>query len=411
MAALTAACSPDESGTPGGSSASPSGGSGSGNTGSGAGPSFPPYATMDELHERALAPTCSLNNGVCHNSKEYPDTHTPSNVLALVRQPCNMSALTHGAVHDVCEPKGDRLVIPSAGIDAEIARVAVSPPDVPTADLTEVKVELAGPIASMPAQFAGDAVVRRGEAVFNVGAAGASVIASDSVSVTFELNAEKSVKTFFDDRTYPWHDLMIRVADVNANGVLGGSMGVSLIEPGDPMKSYMILRLIDTAYGDLMPRQCREWDDQATRALGCWIQGLKVNEGGEVLNADDPINYDDCTFDPAGKGKCGAGGGIDEVFAKSCGGAKCHVGEVDPAAMLDLSPGKAALSLVGVASTQVPSMNRVESGKPDESYLLCKVVAECSSRVGGLMPSGAPPLPADDIEAIRAWIAAGAPSE
>jgi hypothetical protein len=208
---------------------------------------------------------------------------------------------------------------------------------------------------------------------------------------------------------------MVRVADVNRNGVLGAAMGVSLIAPGDPSKSFVMSRILTDTYGELMPVVCRAWSEAATRALGCWIKGLKVDASGTVTNGFDPIDYASCDFDPTGKGRCieeAASGfaAVQAIFSKSCGGASCHVDQQSPAAGLDLSVGKSAASLVGVASS-VPSMPRVTPGKPDASYLVCKLDATCSARIGDRMPRGGPALSTADLTTIRAWIEGGAPPD
>jgi hypothetical protein len=245
--------------------------------------------------------------------------------------------------------------------------------------------------------------------VFDVGADGVVVEASDEKTITLSFGSAKSAKAFFDDRMYPWHSGMLRVADVNGNGVRGAELGISLITPGEPLKSYLVLRLFDPAYGDLMPRQCRKWTDEATRALGCWVKGLVTDGSGQVQNAADPIHYDTCDFSPLGQGKCGTGADVGAIFARSCAGQSCHVGEAKPAAELDLSEGKWQSSLIGVPSTQDPEKIRVTAGDLDASYLACKLDEACEARVGGVMPSGDGELSNEDRVALLAWIKAGAP--
>jgi hypothetical protein len=63
--------------------------------------------------------------------------------------------------------------------------------------------------------------------------------------------------------------------------------------------------------------------------------------------------------------------------------------------------------LVGVASQEVPSLNRVKPGDPDSSYIIIKLT-NGPGIVGAQMPFGLPPLPQATIDAIRQWIANGA---
>jgi hypothetical protein len=201
------------------------------------------------------------------------------------------------------------------------------------------------------------------------------------------------------------------VADTNGNGVAGFVPGAAMIVPGDPMKSYLVLRLFDAQYGDVMPRQCREWSDEATRALGCFVASLEPGTDALTIQDDDPIPYDGCDFDPIGLGICGTGSTAADVIARSCGGAACHIGEDLPAAELDLSEGAWRSSLVDRSSTQRPEVELVVPGDPDASYLMCKLRGSCDERVGARMPPvGTPGLAAEDVAVIEAWIADGAPA-
>ncbi len=98
-----------------------------------------------------------------------------------------------------------------------------------------------------------------------------------------------------------------------------------------------------------------------------------------------------------------------EVFAVSCATAGCHTGPAGPAlpAGLDLS-GEAAsfASLVDVPSVEFPSLDRVEPGSPDDSYLVQKL--EGTAAVGAQMPLGGAPLDDRVVAAVRQWIADGA---
>lgn len=95
---------------------------------------------------------------------------------------------------------------------------------------------------------------------------------------------------------------------------------------------------------------------------------------------------------------------VGEVFAVSCALAGCHSGG-QPAADLSLE-GDFAARIVGVASGQRPDLQLVEPDNPDGSYLLIKVRGD-DAIVSQQMPPGAP-LPAEQVEIIRAWIASGA---
>lgn len=95
----------------------------------------------------------------------------------------------------------------------------------------------------------------------------------------------------------------------------------------------------------------------------------------------------------------------DTIFTPSCTG--CHAGANAPRG-LRLDAANSYAMLVNVASGEVPALLRVNPGNPDQSYLVQKI--EGTAAVGGRMPLGGPPLPADRIALVRQWITAGAPA-
>ena len=95
---------------------------------------------------------------------------------------------------------------------------------------------------------------------------------------------------------------------------------------------------------------------------------------------------------------------VSEVFAVSCAFSGCHGGE-ELAAGLSLE-GDFAGRIVGVASEQRSDFKLVDPGNPNKSYLLMKVRGD-DEIISLQMPPGNP-LPAEQVEIIRAWIASGA---
>lgn len=95
------------------------------------------------------------------------------------------------------------------------------------------------------------------------------------------------------------------------------------------------------------------------------------------------------------------------VFTPRCAG--CHVGPASNAlpAGLDLTNAAAShASLVGVASLEVPSLQRVRVGEPDNSYLIHKL--DGTQAVGSRMPLIGDALNATTAAQIRKWITDGA---
>jgi hypothetical protein len=95
----------------------------------------------------------------------------------------------------------------------------------------------------------------------------------------------------------------------------------------------------------------------------------------------------------------------DNVFTPVCTG--CHAGASAPLG-LRLNEGSSYALLVNASSVEVPSLQRVQPGNPDSSYLIQKL--EGTAAVGSRMPLNQPPLPAATIAVIRQWITNGAPA-
>jgi len=93
----------------------------------------------------------------------------------------------------------------------------------------------------------------------------------------------------------------------------------------------------------------------------------------------------------------------DDVFTPIC--SVCHAGGAAPEG-LRLDPTNSYANLVGVSSTEAPSILRVKPGDPDNSYLVQKI--EGHAAVGVRMPYGGPYLDQTTINAIRQWISDGA---
>lgn len=93
----------------------------------------------------------------------------------------------------------------------------------------------------------------------------------------------------------------------------------------------------------------------------------------------------------------------DNVFTPIC--TACHAGANAPVG-LRLDAANSYNMLVGIPSVEVPSVQRVAPGNPNNSYIIHKL--EGTAAVGAQMPFGGPALPASTIQVIRQWIAAGA---
>ncbi len=96
------------------------------------------------------------------------------------------------------------------------------------------------------------------------------------------------------------------------------------------------------------------------------------------------------------------------IFTPIC--SVCHIGGGAPEG-LRLDAADSFNLLVGVPSTEVPSLLRVKPGDPDNSYIIQKL--EGHAAVGAQMPFGCPTtqpcLTTSTIAFIRQWITDGAP--
>lgn len=149
----------------------------------------------------------------------------------------------------------------------------------------------------------------------------------------------------------------------------------------------------------LSPHQCR----LAALALLCgWLcacsgSGVGLDSNGQPLSDSSsggtvPLA---ATFDAIQA----------NVFTPIC--SVCHVGATAPEGLM-LDAAHSYTLLVGVPSTEVPSILRVKPGDPNNSYIIQKL--EGHAAVGGQMPLGETPLPASTIAFIVQWITDGAPA-
>ena len=97
---------------------------------------------------------------------------------------------------------------------------------------------------------------------------------------------------------------------------------------------------------------------------------------------------------------------IQPIWDASCTSG-CHPGNDS---MLSLEAEFAWKTMVGIPSVEIPLMDRVEPGEPDQSYLVHKI-EDTHLDVGGMgfaMPSFSDLLAEDDIQLVRDWIEQGA---
>lgn len=97
-----------------------------------------------------------------------------------------------------------------------------------------------------------------------------------------------------------------------------------------------------------------------------------------------------------------------EVFTPSCALSGCHDASGRQEGLV-LSAGSAYAMTVGRPSSQLPSLQRITPGSPENSYLYRKVTGASIS--GERMPFGGPSLSDAQLRLIRDWILRGAPND
>jgi len=97
----------------------------------------------------------------------------------------------------------------------------------------------------------------------------------------------------------------------------------------------------------------------------------------------------------------------ETIFSTTCATSGCHSGANPPDGLL-LTNGRSYSNIVNVASVQMPSLDRVEPGDPNDSYLVRKIRG--TGIVANRMPLGGPPLSNEEIALIVRWVSEGAPN-
>lgn len=102
------------------------------------------------------------------------------------------------------------------------------------------------------------------------------------------------------------------------------------------------------------------------------------------------------------------------IFDKSCVNTACH-GTPANAGGLNLAYDVSYQNLVGQTpknpAAAATGMKLVDPGTPDNSFILTKLIGPREKQLGARMPFAAGKLHDGKIEALRKWIAAGAPRE
>jgi hypothetical protein len=249
------------------------------------------YPTYRLLHESTVVPTCGPRGGVCHNSKQFPDLHTPDNMLAVVGARCNELTDDPHAIQDLCEPQGDQILIksgPDAGFKTRVGFVTTDG----QSPIQTITITTHDPIpnGALNIDFS---IVRdtdpQNPVELHIGAHLGTVAGQKQVQVTSMTTLSVGLNYFFTSGYMPGFTGQIIMGDPNQNGSFGFELGGALIKPGDPKKSFLVQRILGIV-PPKMPLANGPLTDDQIYAIQCWIQQL--NPDGS--NADGPIDYTKC---------------------------------------------------------------------------------------------------------------------
>ncbi|HYB98857.1 MAG TPA: DUF4215 domain-containing protein [Candidatus Limnocylindrales bacterium] len=151
------------------------------------------------------------------------------------------------------------------------------------------------------------------------------------------------------------------------------------------------------------------------------VCGNGVVETGEECDDGNLLDDDTCTSqclgcNPSEAEFASTYEGIQQLIFDSpvynCSNDICHGAAQE--AGLDLRAGSSYASLLGVASTASPSVERVFAGDEDKSMLYMKLADKTlgtTTAPGSPMPIGSAVLTEDHLQAVRQWIRGGAPAD
>ena len=391
------------------------------------------FPTGLDLHKKVIWRTCTPNGGVCHNTKEYPDLHTPANFAAAFSAPCNIQSGEFGAVYDGCERPGDRVSFEGYGFESEeveIGFVELVPGEAqdygdapPPADAPGLHIHLAAP---MPVQEGAEGYQAYGTMSFIRSFVNASGEVQESAYAGYnggwwlidDTHVWGSVPEYQVERAQELLATGIVMGDANRNGIFGAHDGspVSMLEPGDPIGSYLIARMRGEMHGEAVPGSRMPLANPPLTidemlALFCFVEGFPDDGNEDDLAAR--IDYANCSYsaDPAGLNLLGEGvtwqARISKILEFNCGG--CH-SAVNPQAGLTLV-GEGVYERLLMASTQNPEMNLITPNDPENSYLYLKLIDD-PSITGNPMPynplTGEGTLTEAEIADVLTWITNGA---
>ncbi|MCH2108732.1 MAG: hypothetical protein MK135_05350, partial [Polyangiaceae bacterium] len=200
----------------------------------------------------------------------------------------------------------------------------------------------------------------------------------------------------------------------------GKSFGpLSLIEPGDPERSYLVGRLRGhmlgvNVPGSRMPLANPPFSVAEMLAMFCFIEGLNPDQG---VNLDSDIDYVNCSYAQEerldelaveGRGS-GWADRVQPLLEANCGG--CHSRERAEGGLVLVGDGVRENLLSTKGKFDPEARQLIEPGDPTSSYLFLKLLGD-ESIVGKAMPfdpiEGERTLSEEELADIETWITDGA---
>jgi hypothetical protein len=392
------------------------------------------YPDAVTLWTRSIERTCGPNGGVCHNSRQSPDMQTSANFLGIINARCNLIRDQPSQIDNLCEPLGDELHIgsfvthvgnvqptPATGTPTTLAiTLKDAIPSGTTGAMSLVRVVPGLPSVSIPVP----------SAAVQTAAAGAQQVTLIYAPLATATAPGGTLATFLFPVAYlPGDDAQVEMGDPNGDGVFGADLDGALVKPGQPLKSYLFLRVLgplqmgpgqtNTNVGITPQTEAQMpianfqyWDvGNDTIALWCWISGLAADGS----NASAPIDYAHCDISgmPAVTVQSGEATTYSQIWSTvlqpQC--SSCHhTGTYQPTTFYMDDPLSTYDLLVGIAGSG-PSENAlglpyITKSDPTHSYLYLKVTGD-PSITGAQMPLGGA-LPTSAIDSLNTWITQGA---
>jgi hypothetical protein len=393
------------------------------------------YPDLRTFWARSVARTCGPNNGVCHDNRQFPDMQTASGLLDAVNKRCNQIRDNPSSIDNLCEPLGD-----SIQIGGFVTRIGTITPQPSATAPTSLAITTRDPV---PAGASGSvAIVRQPpnlpKVVLPVPSGAMQAAADHTITLEYSTLTNKttapapggSLAGFLLPAVFtPGDDTQVELGDPNGDGIFGADLGGALIKPGDPLKSYLFLRVLSpiaVGPGQMLTNTAapasteaqmpianfQYWDvDHDMVALWCWISTMKTDGS----NADGPIDYAHCDTSqmPQVMHQDGEAITFSSVYASvlSPNCSSCHHSGTTQATTFYMNSLQDTYDvLLGIQGTG-PSENKlglpyVTKSDPTKSYLYLKVTGS-PLITGAKMPLGGA-LPQSALDDLNNWISQGA---